>query len=172
MSIRGLKAFSESGLDFFEFRPNPFQFDTPQSECDFSLSYFSSKSSKSPSVASRKLSPRSIRDAGIRKKGKKVRFLGDLEVPHYSPAKLWKDRGYTPRRMCSFWNEKYKESECESSLALGERTFWYTLGRDWGWDSLWSLDVERRCFFSETLKRSVVSEPCAPFYGSQDFQLA
>jgi hypothetical protein len=56
-------------------------------------------------------------------------------------------------------------------FAQAERSFWFRLGRDWGWDSLFSLDVERRCFFTETLKRGVVSEPAAPFYGTQEFRM-
>jgi hypothetical protein len=165
MSIRGLTFYTTDDLSFVDFKPNPFRFDTPESENDFSLSYDSITPVSSP--------PLSVKsDLPLRTRRKKqVRFVDELEVPHYSREKRWAARGYSPRRLVYFWNEKYKESR--DRKAKEERSFWFRLGKAWGWESLWSLDVDRRCFFNEAASDDVflVSVPAAPFYGTQGFKL-
>lgn len=109
----------------------------PDSGSDLSLSYESPKSTYS--------------DQPRKKKSKRVRFVDDSGLNGFNNLGFpgaagrdtaWKDRGWTPRYMVRLWQERYLEYPSER--AVRERDFWFKLGFDWGWDSLWSLDVERK----------------------------
>ena len=129
MSIKGLKRFYDdsSCCHFVVFETAPILPDPD--EGSGSLTY------ESP--------PSTYSDQPRKKKAKRVRFLGDSGLTGfrykfgYPPLKdrnvEWKDRGWTPRYMVRLWQERIRESSDPKCVA--ERDFWFSLGKDWGWNS-------------------------------------
>ena len=104
-------------------------------------------------------SPSTYCDQPRKKKAKRFRFLDDFGVTGfrykfvYLPLKdrsvEWKDRGWTPRYLVRLWQERIRESSVPKCVK--ERDFWFSLGQNWGWDSFWSLDVDRVWYREQAL---------------------
>ena len=51
--------------------------------------------------------------------------------------------------MVRLWQERIRESF--DPKCVEERDFWFSLSMDWGWDSFWSLDVDRLWYREQVL---------------------
>jgi hypothetical protein len=115
------------------------------------------------------------RPGGVKRRSRKVKKV--KWVPDYCLAVQengfpwlgnrdleWADRGWTARYMLQFWRERCLVCPC--SYCDKEKRFWLLLGKEWGWDSHWSLKVDRRDSFWECLDADplfVVSFPANTF---------
>ena len=145
MSIKGLKRFYDDYrcCQFVVFETASILPD-PDEECGY-LTY------ESP--------PCTYSDQRRKNKAKRVRFLNDSEFTEYryrfgySPLKNrsveWKDRGWTARYIVRLWQERIRRSS--DPKCVEERDFWFSVGMDWGWDSFWSLDVDRVWYRKQVL---------------------
>ena len=145
MSIKGLKRFYDDS-----------------SSCYFVV-YDSAPVLPDPDEGSGSLThespPSTYSDQPRKKNAKRVRFLDDSVVTGfrykfgYPPLKdrsvEWKDRGWTLRYMVRLWQERIRDSS--DPKCVEESDFWFSLGMDWGWDSFWSLDVDRVWYRKQVL---------------------
>ena len=103
--------------------------------------------------------PSTYSDQPRKKQAQRVRFLDDFGVTGFrykfgypllkDRSVEWKDRGWTPRYLVRLWQERMRDSS--DPKCLEERDFWFSLGMDWGWDSFWSLDVDRVWYRKQVL---------------------
>ena len=101
-------------------------------------------------------------EPGVREKVRRVRFLDDSGIvggrvgfpPLGDRSVAWSKRGFTPRYLVNLWGEKYREDR--SVFSLKQRNFWFSLGFEWGWDTLRDLKVDREDRFRAVLKGALV----------------
>ena len=145
MSIKGLKRFYDD------------------SSCCHFVVYDSAPVLSDPDVGSGSLTyespPSTYSDQPRRQKAKRGRFLDDSVVTGFRykfghPALKDRsvecmDRGWTPRYMVRLWKERIRESS--HPKCVEERDFWFALVPDCGWDSFWSLNVDRVWYKKQAL---------------------
>ena len=145
MSIKGLKRFydNSSCCHFVAFDSAPILPDPDEGSGSFTYEH----------------PPSTYCDQPRTKKAQRVRFLHDSGLTGYRNRFVYpllkdrtvecKDRGWTPRYMVRLWQERIRESS--DPKCVEERDFWVSLGMHCGWDSFWSLDVDRFWYRKQVL---------------------
>jgi hypothetical protein len=112
-------------------------FESGSSPKDYFFSIYN-PNKRSSSVAS---DPSSGRPRKVRKQ---VRFVDDLRgtqrgIPPLKDRTVpFVKRGWSAKEALSFWQERYRLFPDQDNW--DRITWWFTLGFDWGWDSMWYLD--------------------------------